>query len=271
MSPLRKTLLLPLALIAAAEFPLAVGTARGDQPVVAAKNVTDDKPSATPETAKPSASNHPAGPAAHSSRVLFITAKSCPKCDAELARLNAAGGDFAWLRSGGWRIGPGPENHIQIVDRDAIPELVRKLDPHEFPAVACIDDGEVVRSFKSGCTTPLDAWTFDWLAKGVNHRPAAPVLEAARVESTGSYQLRGNHWSVDGDWNPSRDKVLEHLRGPNHVSYLQASWHIDAWSYEELRSLHDDLHERYGPWDTGSASASATETTGTIARKFKGG
>ncbi len=253
MSPLRKTLLLPLALIAAAGFPLSVGTAHGDQPVVAAKKVTDDKPSATRETAKPSASNQPAGPAAHSSRVLFITAKSCPKCDVELARLSAAGGDFAWLRSGGWRIGPGTENHIQIVDRDAIPELVRKLDPHEFPAVACIEDGEVVRSFKSGCTTPLDAWTFDWLAKGVNHRPAAPVLEAARVESTGSYPLRGNHWSVDGDWNPSRDKVLEHLRGPNHVSYLQASWHIDAWSYEELRSLHDDLHERYGPWDTGSA------------------
>jgi hypothetical protein len=232
-------------------------------------------PTGQRDASKPASAGHgdSAERTAHVSRVLFITAKGCAKCDVELARLNAPAGDFAWLRSGGWRIGPGAENNIQIVDREAIPDLIAKLKPREFPAVACVEDGEVVRSFTSGCTTPLDAWTFDWLAKGVNERPKAPVLEAVQVESTGSYPLRGNHWSVDGDWNPSRETVIEHLRGPNHVAYLQASWHIDSWSYEELRSLHDDLHEKYGPPDTsvGTSNNTSVNTPAAIARKYKGG
>jgi hypothetical protein len=85
------------------------------------------------------------------------------------------------------------------------------------------------------------------------------VLEAARVESTGSYPLRGNHWSVEGDWNPTRDKVITHLRGPNHYWQLTAAWKIDDWSVEELRSLHDDLHERY---DTGGSSSSQSSSSG---------
>ncbi len=142
---------------------------------------------------------------------------------------------------------------IQIVDRDEVPDLVEKLDHQEFPTVACIDHDEIVRYFRSGCTTPLDMWTFGFLAKGIDERPPSAVLEAARVESTGSYPLRGNHWSVEGDWNPTRDKVITHLRGPNHLAQLIPEWHIDDWSLEELRSLHDDLHEKY---DTGSYSSS---------------
>jgi len=178
-------------------------------------------------------------------RVLFITAKNCSRCDKELARLRRSGGVFEKMQAGGWRIGEGPENQIQIVDRDQEPELVKKLNPQEFPVVACVEDGEVVRSFKSGCTTPLDAWTFGFLAKGVDERPPGAVPEAARVESTGSYRLRGNHWSVDGDWNPTRETVIQHLRGSAHTGQLESQWQIEGWSYEELRSLHDDLHERY--------------------------
>ncbi|HEV2970739.1 MAG TPA: hypothetical protein VGY55_12280 [Pirellulales bacterium] len=187
-------------------------------------------------------------------RVVFIVKKDCAKCDQELARLQRAGGDFEKMRAIGWLIGEGPENQVQIVDRDQIPELVRKLDVRDYPTVACIDNGEVVRSFKSGCTTPLDAWTFGFLAKGVDERPPGAVLESARVETTGSYRLRGNHWSVEGDWNPTRDRVIEHLRGPNHLSELEPQWHIDSWSYEELRSLHDDLHERYDTYTSSSSS-----------------
>src|SRR4029079_12262793 len=104
--------------------------------------------------------------------------------------------------------------------------------------------GEIVRSFKDGCTTPLDAWTFGWLLKGKNERPKAPIPEPARVDTTNSYRLRGNHWSVDGDWSPSRDTLVSHLRSPNHAGQLASNWRIEGWSNEELRSLHDDLHER---------------------------
>jgi hypothetical protein len=235
----------------------------------AADSAASTKPTVGETMAQPSstskiASTNSIASQTHGSRVVFIVAKNCKKCDEELTRLKRPGGDFETMRASGWLIGEGKGNHIQIVDRDDVPDLVAKLKPREFPVVACIEDGEVVRSFRSGCTTPLDAWTFGFLAKGIDERPPGAVLEAARVESTGSYRLRGNHWSVDGDWSPTREAVISHLRGPNHYWQLEAQWHIDSWSYEELRSLHDDLHERY---DTVTTSSSSSEPV----RKWKGG
>ncbi|HVU87841.1 MAG TPA: hypothetical protein VHD36_11010 [Pirellulales bacterium] len=192
-------------------------------------------------------------PRVRNPRILFITSPDEPECDKELARLRAPGADFARLQSVGWKIGAGPENHLQIVDRSAIPELVSQLDVKHYPTVACIDGERIVRSFQAGCTTPLDMWTFGWLAKGIDERPASSPTEAARAETTGHYPLRGNHWSVDGDWSPTRETVINHLRGPAHARYLNASQEIEKWSYEELRSLHDHLHETYG----GGVSASA--------------
>ncbi|HMC12604.1 MAG TPA: hypothetical protein VKH44_14995, partial [Pirellulaceae bacterium] len=171
------------------------------------------------------------------------------------ARLRKPGGEFEAMQSRGWKIGDSAENHLQIVDREAIPELVAQLNVREYPTVACISNGEIVRSFKDGCSTPLDAWTFGWLIKGTWERPQAVVPEAIRVKSTGSYRLRGNHWSVEGDWNPSREKVISHLRGP-HGSQIAATYAIDGWSYEELRSLHDDIHEREGGGVASSGSYS---------------
>lgn len=177
-------------------------------------------------------------------RVLIIVDQNCERCVQELTRLRKSGGEFEALQARGWLIGDGPENHIQIVDRREVAELVEQLKVREFPTVACVSHGEIVRSFKEGCTTPLDAWTFGWLFYGKNDRPASSIPEAARVATTGNYRLRGNHWSIDGDWTPSREKLIGHIRGPNHSYQLTASWSIDTWSYEELRSLHDDLHER---------------------------
>jgi hypothetical protein len=181
-----------------------------------------------------------------SPRVLFITAKGCDRCEEELNRLRKSGGDFQTMKALGWKIGPEPTNHIQIVDRDDVPDLVLLLRVREYPTVACIVDGEIVRSFKDGCTTPLDAWTFGWLIKGQNERPRPAISEIARVETTGNYRLRGNHWSLEGDPNPTKQAVLNHLRGPNHGHASVAHGAIENWSYEELRSLHDDLHEQEG-------------------------
>ncbi len=205
-------------------------------------------------------------------RVLLITTEDNPRCAEELARLRRPGGDFERLRSRGWKIGAGPENHLQVVDREAVPEIVSQLGLSAYPQVACIDHEEIVRSFREGCTTPLDMWTFGWMAKGVDERPAAAILEAARVESTGNYRLRGNHWSIDGDSNPPRETVVSHLRGPNHAAYLSASWQIESWSFEELRSLHDDLHERYGGGISHSSRARSSRSTDSLSagRKTKG-
>jgi hypothetical protein len=177
-------------------------------------------------------------------RVLFIVAKDCALCDKELQRLRRPKGDFENMLARGWKIGAGPENHLQIVEADAIPELIGQLDVRKYPVVACISNGRIVRSFKSGCTTPLDAWTFGFLATGVDERPPGAVPEAAQVETTHHWPLRGNHWSIDDDWNPTRDRVIQHLRGPNHGFQIRSGWDIETWAFEELRSLHDYLHER---------------------------
>jgi hypothetical protein len=226
-----------------------------------AKSATpDDQPasdkSAFPEKALPA-------------KVLFITSKDSPDCDKVLGKLMRPNGDFEKMRAAGWKIGKGPGNQLQIVDKDEVPELMAQLGT-EFPIVASVDkSGEVVRYFRSGCTTPLDMWTFGFLAKGIDERPAGFVMESAKVEWTGHYPLRGNHWSVEGNWSPTKEETVAHLHGSNHQSQLIPEWHIEEWSLEELRSLHDDLHEKYdtgtyrGPSDSGSAG-------GADYLKFKG-
>ena len=183
---------------------------------------------------------------ARNPRVLFITVKNCELCQKELDRLQKKGGEFEIMQARGWKIGTAADNHIQIVDAEQIPELIKKLNVHEFPTVACVNEGEILRSFKDGCSTPLDAWTFGWLIKGESERPRGAISEEIRVAWTGQYPLRGNHWNVEGDWNPSKEKVITHLRGENHGIYLAPYPNIETWSSEEIRSLHDDLHEKYG-------------------------
>ncbi len=197
-------------------------------------------------------------PTPRNPRVLFIVDRDCERCEDELERLRKPGGDFEAMRARGWKIGESPDCHLQIVDRETIPAFVWELKVREFPTVCCVSDGQIVRSFTEGCRTPLDAWTFGFLLKGANERPRGAVLEAARVKSTGSYPLRGNHWSVEGDWNPTPDKLVAHLRGPNHGQQLAATWAIEVWSYEELRSLHDDLHEREMASGTATVAAGSS-------------
>jgi len=180
---------------------------------------------------------------ARSLRVLFITANGCDECDRILSWLRRTGGDFETMRSAGWKIGDGPENHIQIVERTAVADLVEKLEVRDFPTVVCINESEIVRAFMAGCTTPLDAWTLSWLMKGKDERPTPVTPEPIKVATTGNYPLRGNHWSIDGIWNPSKETLVSHLRGPVHGPQLAASYRIETWSVEELRSLHDNLHE----------------------------
>ncbi len=176
-------------------------------------------------------------------RVVFIVAEGCEECDRVLSRLRRPGGDFETMIAAGWRIGSSPENHIQIVDRLNVADLVEKLSVKNFPTVACISNDEIVRAFSSGCTTPLDAWTLDWLMKGKDERPTPLQPEPVRVATTGNYPLRGNHWSVDGIWNPSKELLIQHLRGSVHSTQLASTWKIETWEHEELRSLHDNLHE----------------------------
>lgn len=198
-------------------------------------------------------------------RVVIITSKASERCLREVERLSKPGGDFEVMRAQGWKIGTTADSHVQLIDQGDAADLLKQLDASEFPVVACVSGREIVRSFKDGCSTPLDAWTFGWLIKGVNERPREPIPTAIRVATTGHYPLRGNHWTVDGDTNPSRETLVAHLRGANHANLLNADWKIEDWSTEELRSLHDDLHEKYGP---PAASAVAPAASGSSLNQF---
>jgi hypothetical protein len=188
-------------------------------------------------------------------QVLLIVAGDDPGSTAKLKELEQEDGPFERLRQKGWRVGAGAEDNLRIVRTDDARGLVEAHGIRTFPAVVAVHAGEVIRSFTSGCTTPLDEYTFEWLRTGVATRPATAPRPPAAVATTGHYPLRGGHWSVDGEWYPSLEHVLRHLRGPNHNHLIPADWEIESWSYEELRSLHDDLHEtgRPRPLEAGGA------------------
>lgn len=195
-------------------------------------------------------------------QVLLIVAPDDPDSTAKLSELQQAEGPFERLRRKGWRVGAGAEDHLRIVSVAEVRTLVEAHDLRTFPAVVAVHEGAVIRSFTSGCTTPLDEYTFEWLRTGVATRPATAPRPPPDVDTTGHYPLRGGHWSVDGDWYPSREHVLRHLRGPNHNHLIPSDWEIESWSYEELRSLHDDLHETGRPRPLEPGAAHLAGTTG---------
>lgn len=57
------------------------------------------------------------------------------------------------------------------------------------------------------------------------------------------YPISGSWWSVEGDWNPTKEKVEEHLfLSPNHASgKFQGEW-LSLLRFEELQSVHSDHH-----------------------------
>ncbi len=199
-------------------------------------------------------------------RVLIIVKDDCPKCEEQLKQLHRPGGPFESMKATGWKIDTTPDAHVQIVNYKDVPKFTVALTTTDYPAVAAIDGEEVTRYFKSGCTTPLDAWTFNWLLTGKNERPTEPATEPVRVATTGNYRLRGNHWSVEGDFNPSQQKIVAHLRGPNHAASASAYGNFEAWSVEELRSLHDDLHEREGGLASGVGVGTSSRSKSSSSR-----
>jgi Thioredoxin len=67
-------------------------------------------------------------------RLLYFTASWCAACRGNDATLRV-------LKSRGWQIGPGEENHIQIVDLDARPDLQARYAVRGVPTWVLIEDG----------------------------------------------------------------------------------------------------------------------------------
>jgi hypothetical protein len=208
-------------------------------------------------------------------RVLVVVGPQSPRSRDDLARLTSPGGALDALQKKGWTVGREDVNQIQIIDRgepvdSRLVSLLSQLPASEGAVVVAIEGNEIVRSFKRGCTTPLDAWTFGWLMTGNDERPVDFKPEPVQVATTGNYRLRGNHWSIEGDWNPTRESVARHLRA-FHPNGIQAGWNIESWSLEELRSLHDDIHDREegfrGRYSAAMASSTRSSAGGAGVKK----
>jgi hypothetical protein len=112
-------------------------------------------------------------------------------------------------------------------DRDAVAALLRRFGPNTqrlpAPILVRVDDthsGEAM------------VWTTEWLDAWQNNH----IKDAC-------YPISGNWWSVDGDWNPTREIVRDHLfTSMNHVDgHFEYEW-LDLLTLEELQSIHSDHH-----------------------------
>ncbi len=104
--------------------------------------------------------------------------------------------------------------------------------------IVFVDENQIERRFQIECSTPLDVWSMAWLYKGIDERPNPPTDNRPLVR----YPLTGGWWSVDGDWNPTRAKLIRHLHdAPLHERRFELFW-LELLTYEELQSVHTDHH-----------------------------
>jgi signal recognition particle subunit SEC65 len=107
----------------------------------------------------------------------------------------------------------------------------------EFPAYAWRgDDGE--EYYTTGTLV-------DFTRKFQDRNPSfAERVQFDYVEAHDlGYPIRGGHWSVGSNWNPSKPEAIYHLLyHPNHSGKFSATW-LEGESLESLLSLHDDDHE----------------------------
>lgn len=165
-------------------------------------------------------------------RVVIVGAEWCAPCVALKPKVAKALDD---LKSKGWNM-----DLFVVLDITRDEQLVEALvdEPiQDLPFVAFVDNGSVIRHWQSGCNTPMDAWTLGWLATGKSQRPAPKYKSTVRLSG---YPIRGNWWSVDGRWRPTRTRLIAHLSSSNHGF---SSSFLNGLTLEELHSLHSDDHE----------------------------
>lgn len=86
---------------------------------------------------------------------------------------------------------------------------------------------------------PGNAWVEGWpgktkfLAKLFDDKSEPPVLKPVAIKDS-----HGSHWSVMGDWTPSREKTLNHLVSTHGFQRNR----IDKLNLGQLLTLHDLVH-----------------------------
>lgn len=179
-------------------------------------------------------------------QVIFFTSQTSYDC------LKIQMQYFPLLREVGWAVSEDESAQVRIVDVKRNPDLWQRYGSEKdgLPQFVTVYDGEVIRSLRKGCATPMDQWGVGWLYHGVDERPE-PKRERVTADSNGIYPVRGSWWSVEGHWNASKSYVIHHLlTSPNHTRLRPYADQIRRLSRVEAHSLHSDDHERRVNWSS---------------------
>ncbi len=127
-------------------------------------------------------------------------------------------------------------NDILFVDVNKERELFAKLkniygantQSVNFPLLISVPP---LREFQG----EVEVWTKEWLLH-TSLQNEDPITD-------GCYPISGGWWSVEGDWNPTANKVRKHLfESPNHTDGEFTNAWLESLTRPELQSVHSDHH-----------------------------
>ena len=97
-------------------------------------------------------------------------------------------------------------------------------------------------AFVKQVCTPVMAFPFRWKVRQESPSLVEPPSEKSPPEPAkpAVYDMPGTRWNFNGKWNPSRNYMEGHLEGFHKVKL-----DLDLFSKEELKQIHDNLHNGY--------------------------
>ena len=90
-------------------------------------------------------------------------------------------------------------------------------------------------------------WAFPFLTdRKCDLGDNSPDPIANDKEQPNPHRRSGSRWNFEGRWNPSKSSMIAHLRDDHGVKL-----DLKDYSTSELRIIHDNVHNGYGPLGDG--------------------
>lgn len=150
-------------------------------------------------------------------RALLFTATWCGPCN-QMKR-----DTLPPLRERGWLVGDQSSDHIQVIDADEFPGLVKLWNVTRFPTMIYLEnESEANRAV--GVQSPHDVGRlFD------------RAVQSATAQKSSSYQAR---WTFPGN---GREDLIAHLASENHNYTIES---LRSMTTDQLFQLHDSDHDK---------------------------
>lgn len=130
-------------------------------------------------------------------------------------------------------------NFFNVKDvRENVPDWVKQIgEARGYPVYHWETPSGYVSDTHHSVETLIERYKNSQIVKPTTAVPAAPTTPIA------TYPANRPRWNVEGDWNPSKAKVISHLLShSNHRGKYNRAW-LEQLSLAQLRTLHDDDHD----------------------------